>query len=149
MMNSTISNASFLTAFVCAFVAFATIFEYTSDLAKLIREPGIKSISLGVVLAQRKNDGCVKLATNRSRDLSDKRRGLRGATVEEAFMLNRTTTIGVAIALAAALAVIVLVQPAIGPQASRAELGSPSIPVDYLHRQVDPNKLPIHSAPEP
>lgn len=64
-------------------------------------------------------------------------------------MLNRTTVIGVVIALAAALVWIVLVQPAIGPQASRADLGSPSISVDYLHRQVDPHKLPIHAAPEP
>jgi hypothetical protein len=64
-------------------------------------------------------------------------------------MLNRATVIGVAIALATALVVIVLVQPAIGPPVSRANLGNSSIPVDDLHRQVDLNKLPIHSAPEP
>jgi len=64
-------------------------------------------------------------------------------------MFNRSTVIGGVIALAAALVGIALVQPAIGPQASRADLGSPSIPVDDIHRQVDPNKLPIHSAPEP
>jgi hypothetical protein len=96
-----------------------------------------------------KIDAYVRPATNRLSDLSDKRVGLRGATVEEAFMLNRSTVIGVAIALAAVLVGIVLVQPAIGPQASRANLAGPSTPIDNLHRQVDPNKLPIQSAPEP
>jgi hypothetical protein len=64
-------------------------------------------------------------------------------------MLNRATVIGVAITLAAALAVAVLVHPAIGPRASRADLGSPSISIEDLQRQVDHSKLPIHTAPEP
>jgi hypothetical protein len=64
-------------------------------------------------------------------------------------MLNRATLIGVAVVLAAALVVIVLGTPSIGPQASRAGLGSPSLSVDGLQRQVDVSKLPVHSIPEP
>ena len=64
-------------------------------------------------------------------------------------MLNRATVIGFAIALAAALLVIVLVGPAIGPQASRADLASPSISIERLHGQVDHGKLPIQPIPEP
>jgi len=64
-------------------------------------------------------------------------------------MLNRVTLIVMAVVLAAALIVIVLVQPTIGPQVSRADLRSPSLPVDELHHQVDTSKLPVHSIPEP
>jgi hypothetical protein len=64
-------------------------------------------------------------------------------------MLNRATVIGFAIALAAALLVIVLVSPAIGPQASRADFASPSISIERLHGQVDHGKLPIQPIPEP
>jgi len=65
-------------------------------------------------------------------------------------MLNRATLIGLAVALAAAFVVAVLVNPAIGPRVSRAELGnSASISIESLHREVDHNKLPIHSVPEP
>ena len=64
-------------------------------------------------------------------------------------MLNRATLIGVAVVLAAALVVIVLVHPATGPRPSRADLGSPLIPVEELHRQVDVSKLPVQSIPEP
>jgi hypothetical protein len=64
-------------------------------------------------------------------------------------MLNRATVLGFAIALAAAFAVAAFVSPAISPQASRAELGSTSISIESIHRQVDASKLPIHSIPEP
>jgi hypothetical protein len=64
-------------------------------------------------------------------------------------MLNRATVIGCAIALAAALLVAVLVNPAIGPRPSRADFGSSSISIEHLHGQVDHGKLPIHSIPEP
>jgi hypothetical protein len=64
-------------------------------------------------------------------------------------MPNRATVIGVAIALAATVVVAVLVWPAIGPRASRADLGTPSISIEDLHRQVDHGKLPTHVAPEP
>jgi hypothetical protein len=64
-------------------------------------------------------------------------------------MPNRATLIGVAVALAVALVVIVLVQPAIGPQVSRANLASPSLPVEELHHQVDASKLPVQPIPEP
>jgi hypothetical protein len=64
-------------------------------------------------------------------------------------MLNRATVIGFAIALAAALLVAVLVSPALGPQPSRAELGTPSISIERLHGQIDHGKLPIQPIPEP
>ena len=64
-------------------------------------------------------------------------------------MLNRATVIGAAIAVAAALVVIVLAQSALGPRPSRADPASPSIPVEELHRQVDPGKLPTQPIPEP
>jgi hypothetical protein len=64
-------------------------------------------------------------------------------------MLNRATLIAVAVALAAVLVVLVLGTPTIGPRVSRADLGSPSLSVDALHRQVDASKLPVHSVPEP
>jgi len=64
-------------------------------------------------------------------------------------MLTRTTVVAVAVTLAATLFVIVLAQSAIGPRASRADLASPSLPVDALHRQVDPGKLPVELAPAP
>jgi hypothetical protein len=72
-----------------------------------------------------------------------------GATAKEAFMLNRATFIGAAVALAATLVVIVLVQLTIGPRASRADLASPSLSVDDLQRQVDASKLPVHAIPAP
>jgi hypothetical protein len=64
-------------------------------------------------------------------------------------MLNRITTVGFAVALAAALLVIALVSPALGPRASRADLGSPSLSIEDLHNKVDHRKLPIHAIPEP
>jgi hypothetical protein len=64
-------------------------------------------------------------------------------------MRNRATLIGVAVALAAVLVVIVLANPATGPRPSRADLGSPSLPVEELQRQVDASKLPVQSIPEP
>jgi hypothetical protein len=63
-------------------------------------------------------------------------------------MLNRATVTGIAIAIATTV-VAVLVWPVIGPRASRADLGSPSISIEDLHRQVDHGKLPVHVAPEP
>jgi hypothetical protein len=64
-------------------------------------------------------------------------------------MPNRTTVIGLAIALATALLVVVLVNPATGPRTSRAEFGGTSISIEGMHRQVDHSKLPVHSIPEP
>lgn len=64
-------------------------------------------------------------------------------------MPNRATVIGVAIVLAVAVVAALLGRLAIGPTASRAGLGNPSISIDDLHRQVDPSKLPVHSAPDP
>jgi hypothetical protein len=64
-------------------------------------------------------------------------------------MLNRATVIGFAIALAAVLLVIVLVSPTIGPRASRADLGSPSISIEGLHGQIDHSKLPVQPISEP
>jgi negative regulator of sigma E activity len=64
-------------------------------------------------------------------------------------MLNRITLVGLAIAAAVALLVIVLVSPTIGPQASRAEFGTPSLSIEGLHRQVDHRKLPVQAIPEP
>jgi hypothetical protein len=61
-------------------------------------------------------------------------------------VLNRAALIGVAGALAAALVVIVLGQL---PRASRADLASPSLAIDALHRQVDATKLPVDFIPEP
>ena len=69
--------------------------------------------------------------------------------MEKAFMLNRITAIGFAVALAAALLAIVLVSPALGPRASRADLGSPSLSIEDLHSKVDHRKLPVHAIPEP
>jgi len=63
-------------------------------------------------------------------------------------MLSRVTVIGLAVA-AAALLVIVLVTPAIGPRASLAEFGSPTLSIESLHSQVDHSKLPVHAIPEP
>jgi hypothetical protein len=63
-------------------------------------------------------------------------------------MLNRTPVIGLAIAVAALL-VIALVTPTLGPRASRADLGSPSISIEQLHRQVDHRTLPVQAIPEP
>ena len=66
---------------------------------------------------------------------------------------HRPGTVGRALtrghALAFALVVIVLVQPTLGPQVSRADLASPSLPVEELHRQVDASKLPVQPIPEP
>jgi len=64
-------------------------------------------------------------------------------------MLNRATVVGMAIALAVALLVVVLTYPSIGPQVSRAGVASPGISIEDLHRQVDSGKLPVHSAPMP
>ena len=64
-------------------------------------------------------------------------------------MLNRATVIGLVVALAAVLLVVVLVSPAIGPRASHADLASPSISIERLHGQVDHSKLPIQPIPEP
>jgi len=64
-------------------------------------------------------------------------------------MLNRTPLIGLAIAVAAALLVIVLVNPVLGPRASRADLGTASISIEDLHRQGDHRKLPVHAIPLP
>ena len=64
-------------------------------------------------------------------------------------MLNRTALIGLAIASGAALLAAVLVNPAIGPRVSRADLGSTSMSIEAIHRQVDHTKLPTHSIPEP
>ncbi len=64
-------------------------------------------------------------------------------------MPNRATVIGIAIALAAALAVIVLTYPSLGPQPSRADLASPAISIENLHQQADHSKLPVQSAPMP
>jgi hypothetical protein len=64
-------------------------------------------------------------------------------------MLNHVAVIGFAIALAVVLLVAVLMNPALGPRPSRADLGNPSISIEGLHGQVDHGKLPIQSAPEP
>ena len=64
-------------------------------------------------------------------------------------MLNRVTVIWLAVALAAALLVVVLTNPQIGPTASLADLGSNSISVERMHRQIDHEKLPVHVIPEP
>jgi hypothetical protein len=64
-------------------------------------------------------------------------------------MLNRVAVIGLAVAAAAALLVIVLVSPALGPRASHADLGSPSLSIEDLHSKVDHRKLPVHAIPEP
>ena len=64
-------------------------------------------------------------------------------------MLNRVAVIGLAVAAAAALLVIVLVSPALGPRASRADLGSPSLSIEDLHSKIDHRKLPVHAFPEP
>jgi hypothetical protein len=64
-------------------------------------------------------------------------------------MLNRTTAVGLTVALAAALLVIALVSTALGPQASRADLGSPSLSIEGLHAKIDHRKLPVHEIPLP
>ena len=64
-------------------------------------------------------------------------------------MLNRTTVVGLAVALAAALLVIVLVNSGLGPQVSRADLARPSISIEKLHGMVDHRALPVHAIPEP
>jgi len=64
-------------------------------------------------------------------------------------MLNRITAVGFAVALAAALLAIVLVSPAFGPRATRADLGSPSLSIEDLHTKIDHRKLPVHVIPEP
>ena len=64
-------------------------------------------------------------------------------------MLNRITAVGFAVALAAAFLAIVLVSPALGPRASRADLGSPSLSIEDLHTKIDQHKLPVHVIPEP
>jgi len=64
-------------------------------------------------------------------------------------MLNRATVIGFAVAFVAALIVVVLVNPPLGPRTSRADLGTPSISIDDLHGKVDHGKLPVHVIPEP
>jgi hypothetical protein len=89
----------------------------------------------------------VKAVTDRARLVSDK--GGEGGTVKEAFMLNRITAVGFAVAVAAALLVIALASPALGPRASRADLGSPSLSIEDLHSKVDHRKLPVHVIPEP
>jgi len=82
------------------------------------------------------------------RALEVKRRG-EGAIVKEAIMLNRVTVIWLAVALAAALLVVVLVNPQIGPSASLAGLGSNSIWIERMHRNLDHEKLPVHVIPPP
>jgi hypothetical protein len=64
-------------------------------------------------------------------------------------MLNRTTAVGLTVGLAAALLVIALVSTALAPHASRADLGSPSLSIEGLHRQVDHRALPVHAIPLP
>ena len=53
-MSSIFSNSAFwaalATTFACAGVVAALTFEKKADLAKFIREPGIRSITSGVVL---------------------------------------------------------------------------------------------------
>jgi hypothetical protein len=95
-----------------------------------------------------RNKNCVKPLTDRAPHLSDKG-GKGGATVKEVFMLNRIPVIGLAVAVAAALLVVALVTPALGPRASRADLASPSLSIDQLHRQVDYRQLPVHAIPLP
>jgi hypothetical protein len=89
----------------------------------------------------------VKAITDRIRLVSDN--GAESGTVKEAFMLNRIATIGFAVAVAAALFVIALVSPELGPRASRADLGSPSLSIEDLHTTIDHTKLPVHVIPEP
>jgi hypothetical protein len=64
-------------------------------------------------------------------------------------MLDRIPVIGLVIAVAAALLVIALLAPALGPTVSRADLGSPSLSIEQLHRQVDHRTLPVHAIPLP
>ena len=89
----------------------------------------------------------MKAVTDADRLVSDK--AGRAENCEEAFMLNRITAVGFAVALAAALLAIVLVGPAFGPRASRAYLGSPSLSIEDLHTKIDHRKLPVHVIPEP
>jgi hypothetical protein len=64
-------------------------------------------------------------------------------------MLNRITAVGFAVALAAAFLAIVVISPALGPRASRADLGSPSLSIEDLHANIDHRRLPVHVIPEP
>jgi len=64
-------------------------------------------------------------------------------------MFNRLTLVGMAIAVCLALFVAVMVNPAIGPRASQADLGNTSISIEAIHQRLDHTKLPIHLAPEP
>jgi hypothetical protein len=64
-------------------------------------------------------------------------------------MLDRTTFLGLAVAMAAALLLIVLVSSTTGPQASRADVASPSISIEELHAKVDHRELPVHAIPLP
>jgi hypothetical protein len=89
----------------------------------------------------------VKAVTDAARLVSDK--AGRAENCEEAFMLNRITAVGFAVALAAALLAIVLVSPAFGPRASRADLGGPSLSIEDLHTKIDHRKLPVHVIPKP
>ena len=89
----------------------------------------------------------MKAVTDAARLVRDK--AGRAENCEEASMLNRIIAVGFAVALAAALLVIVLVSPALGPRASRADLGSPSLSIEDLHTKIDHRKLPVHVIPEP
>jgi hypothetical protein len=64
-------------------------------------------------------------------------------------MFNRTLAIGAVIVLTAAVIAAALIQPAIGPRASRADYKAATISPEDLHRQVDHHNLPIQSIPEP
>ena len=64
-------------------------------------------------------------------------------------MLDRAIFVGFAVALAAAVLLIVLVSSATGPQTSRADIASPSLSIDELHRKVDHRALPVHAIPLP
>jgi hypothetical protein len=50
MVSSPFSNPALWATLACAAVAVAVIFEKKADLAKFIREPGIKSLSGGAIL---------------------------------------------------------------------------------------------------
>ena len=75
--------------------------------------------------------------------------GGEGATVKETTMINRATAMWLAVALAVALLAVVLTGPQIGPSASLADLGSNSIWIERMHRQVDNGSLPVHVIPPP
>jgi hypothetical protein len=69
--------------------------------------------------------------------------------VKEPIMPNRVTVIWLAVVLAAALLVVVLTNPQIGPAASLADLGNNSIWIERMHRQIDHGRLPVHVIPPP